>query len=115
MFTENKMTIITRAETIHVEQNWRQGTGGRVLTFDMMLEMPHSPKVAGLGLNSEVAFEGRRYIVNHKEVVREESPRTVRLVLTGASRTVEARPARSKRPASLAPFFEETATRVPSR
>ncbi len=105
MFTESKMTIITRAETTHVEQNWRQGGGGRVLTFDMMLEMARSPKVAGLGLNSEVAFEGKRYIVNHKEVVREESPGTVRLVLTRAGRAAESDPARSKRPRSLAPFL----------
>jgi hypothetical protein len=77
----DELTTITRAETTQVEQNWRQG-GGRVLTFDMMLEMPQSQKVAILGLRSEILFEGKRYTVQQKEVIRRSSPETVRLLLT---------------------------------
>ena len=69
----NGLTTITRAETTCVEHNWLQSAGGRVLTFDMMLEIPHSPKVAALGRSSEVVFEDKQYIVNHKEVVRKAS------------------------------------------
>lgn len=100
----NGLTTITRAETTYVEQNWRQGAGGRVLTFDMMLEMPHSPKVAALGRSSEIVFEGKRYIVNHKEVVGKASPELVRLALNRAGRAAETWSARSRRPTSPASF-----------
>ena len=100
----NGLTTITRAETTYVEQDWRQGEGGRVLTFDMMLEMPHSPKVAALGRSSEIVFEDKQYIVNHKEVVRKASPELVRLALNRAGRAAETWSARSRRPASPATF-----------
>lgn len=100
----DELTRITRAETTYVEQNWRQGAGGRVLTFDMMLEMPHSPKVAALGRNSEIVFEDKQYIVNHKEVVGKASPELVRLALNRAGRGAETWSARSRRPASPASF-----------
>jgi hypothetical protein len=50
----------------------------------MMLELPQSHKIAGLGSDSEIVFEDERYFVNHKEVVRETPPELVRLVLNGA-------------------------------
>jgi hypothetical protein len=78
----NETTEITREETTRVDRNWRQG-GGRVLNFDMMLEIPQSPKIAALGRHSEIIFDGRRYIANHKEVIRKSSPEIVRLLLTG--------------------------------
>lgn len=92
-----KMTIITRAETTYVEQNWLQGAGGRVLTFDMMLELPHSPKVAALGRNSEIVFEDKRYVVNHREVVRKASPEMVRLALNRTGYAAEIQGVRSRR------------------
>ncbi len=75
------MTTITRAETTYVEQGWRWGGGGRVFSFDMMIEMPDSPKVAALMSNSEVLFEEKRYVVNLTQIVR-KSPKTVRLALS---------------------------------
>ena len=80
---------ITRAETTYVEQNWRQGAGGRVLTFDMMLELPHSPTVAALERNSEIVFEDKRYTVNHTEVARKASPEVVRIALNRTGRAAE--------------------------
>ena len=100
----NELTTITRAETTYVEQNWRQGEGGRVLTFDMMLEMPHSPKVAALGRSSEIVFEDKQYIVNHKEVVREASPEVVRLALNRTGSAPETRHTQSRRAMSPASF-----------
>lgn len=100
----DRLTKITRAETTYVEQNWRQGAGGRVLTFDMMLELPHSPKVAALGRSSEIVFEDKQYIVNHKEVVRKATPELVRLALNRAGRAAESWSARSMRPTSPASF-----------
>jgi hypothetical protein len=100
----NKMTKITRAETTCVERNWRQSAGGRVLTFDMMLEMTESPKVAALGRDSEVVFDDKRYVLIQKKVVREASPHLVRLVLErarGTERTWSARSRQSLLPASF--------------
>jgi len=77
----NQLTKITRAETICAEQNWRQSGGGRVLTFDLMLEIPQSQKVSGLECHSQIVFEDQRYIVHRKEVVR-VFPEAVRLVLS---------------------------------
>jgi hypothetical protein len=85
----NETTKITRSETTCAERNWRQDAGGRVLTFDMMLETPQSPKIAALGRHSEIVFEGGRYIVNHKEVDGDVSPEIVRLVLTGTGNAAE--------------------------
>lgn len=85
----DKLTKITRAETTYVEQNWRQGAGGRVLTFDMMLELPHSPKVAALGRNSEIVFEDKQYTVNHTEVVRKASSGVIRIALNRSGRAAE--------------------------
>jgi hypothetical protein len=99
-----KLTKITRAETTCVEQNWRQGEGGRVLTFDMMLEMPQSERVADLGRHSEIVFEGKRYIVSQKDVFRKASPEMVRLVLTKAGGASETRQAQSRRYSSSASF-----------
>jgi hypothetical protein len=100
----NKMTIITKAETTYVEQNWRQGAGGRVLTFDMMLELPHSPKVAALGRNSEIVFEDKRYVVNHREVVSKTSPEMVRLALNRTGYAAEIQGVRSRRHGVTASF-----------
>jgi hypothetical protein len=91
-----KLITITRAETTHVEQNWRQG-GGRVLTFDMMLEIPQSQKVAALALRSEILFEGKRYTVHQKEVLRKSPPETVRLLLTRADGAADTWPTHSGR------------------
>jgi hypothetical protein len=99
------LTIITRAETSCVERNWRQGAGGRVLMFDMMLEMPQSQKVAVLGCQSEIDFEGRRYIVNHKEVVRKAPTETVRLMLTKNGGAAEPQRDRSGRPDGYPPHI----------
>ena len=77
----SELTTIDRAEIARAEQNWRQSAGGRVLTFDMMLELPHSPKVAALGRDSEIVFEDKRYAVIHKEIVIRTSPDMVRLAL----------------------------------
>jgi hypothetical protein len=100
----DKVTIITRAETTSVERNWRQSGGGRVFTFDMMLELPQSHKIAGLGRDSEVVFEDKRYFVNHKEVVREAPPELVRLVLNGAGSVTETQGVRGRRHGSPASF-----------
>jgi hypothetical protein len=100
----DKLTKITRAETTYVEQNWRQGAGGRVLTFDMMLEVPHSPTVAALDRNSGIVFEDKRYTVNHTEVVRKASPETVRIVLNRTGHTAETWSGRSRRPTSPGSF-----------
>jgi hypothetical protein len=97
----DKVTMIARAETTSVERNWRQSGGGRVLTFDMMLELPHSPKVAALGRNSEIVFEDKRYVVNHREVVRKASPEMVRLALNRIGYAAEVR---SRQPMSPASF-----------
>lgn len=94
----DKLTKITRAETTYVEQNWRQGAGGRVLTFDMMLELPHSTKVAALTRNSEIVFEDGRYVVSHKEVVRKAPPELVRIALNRIGRAAETRTDQSRRP-----------------
>lgn len=111
------MTIITRAETTCVEQNWRQGAGGRVLTFDIMLELPHSSKVAALGRNSEVVFEDKRYVVNHREVVRKASPEMVRLALNRTGYAAEIQGVRSRRhlPTHAAPssIVNHSSTRSP--
>ena len=96
----DKLTKITRAETTYVEQNWRQDGGGRVLTFDMMLEVPQSSKVALLGRNSEVVFEEKRYTVNHTEVVRKTSPELVRIALNRTGRAAESWSDQSRRPTS---------------
>jgi hypothetical protein len=96
----NKLTNITRAETTSVEQNWRQGAGGRVLTFDMMLELPRSPKVGALGRNSEIVFEDKQYSVNHTEVVRKASSQVVRIALNRTGRAAESWSDQSRRPAS---------------
>lgn len=85
----DELTKITRAETTYVEQNWRQGAGGRVLTFDIMLEVPHSSKVAALRRNSEIVFEDKWYTVNHTEVVRKASPEVVRIALNRTGRAAE--------------------------
>jgi hypothetical protein len=101
-----KMTIIRRAETTCVKRNWREGAGGRVLTFDMMLELPHSPKVAALGRNSEIVFEDKLYVVNHREVVREASTEMVRLALNRTGYAAEVQGVRSRQhglPASIMP------------
>lgn len=100
----DKMTIITRAETTYVERNWRQSGGGRVLSYDMMLELPQSHKIAGLGRDSEILFEDKRYFVNHKEVVREAPPELVRLVLTGTGYAAVTQGVRSRRHGSPASF-----------
>jgi hypothetical protein len=65
--------------------------------FDMMLEMPQSQKVAALGRQSEIDFEGKRYIVNHKEVVRNVPPETVRLMLNKSGGAAEIQLDRSGR------------------
>ena len=110
-----ELTKITRAETTYVEQNWRQDAGGRVLTFDMMLEMPHSTKVASLGRNSEIIFEDKRYVVNHKEVVGKASTELVRLALNRAGGASETRQAQSRRTLSPASFSRiENAPPLPS-
>jgi hypothetical protein len=85
----NETTKITRSETTCVERDWRQDAGGRVLTFDMMLKTPQSPKITALGRQSEIVFEGERYIVNQKEVDSDVSPEMVRLVLTGTGIAAE--------------------------
>ena len=95
---------ITRAETTYVEQNWRQSGGGRVLTFDMMLELPQSHKIAGLGRESEIVFEDKHYIVNHKEVVRKASPELVRLVLSRTGYAAGTQDVRRRRPVSPPSF-----------
>jgi hypothetical protein len=77
----NQLPKITRAETICAEQNWRQSGGGRVLTFDLMLEIPQSRKVSGIECHSQIVFEDQRYTVDQKEVVR-AFPEVVRLVLS---------------------------------
>lgn len=100
----DKVTVITRAETTYVEQNWRQAGGGRVLTFDMMLELPQSHKIAGLGCASKIVFEDKRYLVNHKEVVRRAPPELVRLVLNGTGSATETRDVRSRRHRSPVSF-----------
>ena len=100
----DKLTKITRAETTHVEQNWRQGAGGRVLTFDMMLELPHSPKVATLARNSEIAFEDKQYRVDHTEVVRKGTLGMVRIALNRTGHAAETWSDQSRRPASPASF-----------
>jgi len=101
----DKMTKITRAEATYVERNWRQSAGGRVLTFDMMLEMTESPKVAALGRDSEVVFDDKRYVLIQKEVVSEASPHLVRLVLERAGGTEGTWSARSRQPLSPASLF----------
>ncbi len=93
----DQVTTINRAETTSAEQNWRQDGGGRVLTFDMMLEMPRSRKIAGLGHQSEIVFEDRRYTVNHTEVVSKSSPEMVRLVLNRTSGPPKPRSAERRR------------------
>ena len=75
------MTTITKAETTYVETGWRWSAGGRVLTFNMMLEVPASPKVAGLVNHSKVLFEETSYLVNHTEVIG-TSPKTIRIALS---------------------------------
>lgn len=100
----DKATIITRAETTSVERNWRQSGGGRVFTFDMMLELPQSHKIAGLGRNTEIVFEDKRYVVNHREVVRKASPEMVRLALNRTGYAAEAWRAHGGRPTSPASF-----------
>jgi hypothetical protein len=100
----DELIKITRAETTYVEQNWRQGAGGRVLTFDMMLELPHSTKVAALGRNSEILFEDKRYVVNHKEIVGKAPPEMVRLALNRAGGASETRHVHSRRTSSPASF-----------
>ena len=74
------MTTITRAEKTYVEQRWRLGKGGRVFTFDVMVEIPDSPKIGGVKSSSKVLFEGQQYVVSHTEIVR-TSPKIVRLAL----------------------------------
>jgi hypothetical protein len=100
----DKLTKITRAETTYVEQNWRQGAGGRVLTFDMMLELPHSPKVAALGRNSEIVFDDKRYKVDHTEVVRKSPLEVVRIALNRTGRAAETWSDQSRQPASPTSF-----------
>src|SRR4051795_11282354 len=91
-----ELITITKAETTHVERNWRQG-GGRILTFDMMLELPQSRKIAALGPRSEVLFEGKRYAVHQKEVLRKTSPEMVRLLLTRVDSAADTAPTHSGR------------------
>lgn len=74
------MTTITKAETTYFETGWRWSAGGRVTTFNMMIEVPESPKVAGLVSNSKVLFEETEYVVNHTEVIG-TFPKTIRLAL----------------------------------
>jgi len=100
----DKVTIITRAETTCVERNWRQSGGGRVFTFDMMIELPQSHKVAGLGRDSEIVFEDKRYFVSHKEVLRKAPPELVRLVLTGTGYAADTQGVRGRRHGSPASF-----------
>lgn len=95
---------IMRAETIRVEQKWRQSAGGRVFSFDMMLEMPHSPKIAALGSSPEIIFEGKRYAVDHKEIIRKTSPEMVRLGLNRTGGVSASRQTRSRRHHSPASF-----------
>ena len=94
----NELIEITRAETTYAEQNWRQSAGGRVVTYDMMLEMPRSPKVVALERNAEIVFEEKRYIVNHKETVGKASPEMVRLALSRAGGAAQPRRGRGGRP-----------------
>ena len=75
------LTTITKAETTYVEEDWRWSAGGRVLTFNMMLEVPVSPKVARLVSHSKVLFEEKPYVVNHTEVIG-TSPKIIRIALS---------------------------------
>jgi hypothetical protein len=99
-----EVTMITREETTCVERNWRQSGGGRVFTYTLMLELPQSHKIDGLGSDSEIVFEDERYFVNHKEVVRESPPELVRLVLNGAGSATGTQGVRSRRRGSPASF-----------
>ena len=76
----SKLTTITKAETTYAEEGWRWSAGGRVLTFNMMLEVPVSPKVSRLVSHSKVLFEETAYLVNHTEVIG-TSPKTIRIAL----------------------------------
>ena len=82
------MTTVTRSETTKVYRNWRESAGGRVLTFDLMLEMPRSSKVDGLPLNSDIVFEGKRYVVNSHAPIIGTAEGTIRLMLMAAGEAV---------------------------
>ena len=75
------MTTITKAETTYAEEGWRWSAGGRVLTCNMMIEVPVSPKVARLVSHSRVLFEETPYLVSHTEVIG-TSPKTIRIALS---------------------------------
>ena len=75
------MITISKAETTYAEEGWRWSAGGRVLTFNMMLEVLESAKVVGLVSNSKVLFEEIAYLVNHTAIIG-TSPRTIRLALS---------------------------------
>lgn len=80
----DQVTTIHRGETTYAEENWRYSGSGRVVTYDLTLEMPQSQRIAGLGRNSAVVFEDRQYKVNHREPVGSGSREVVRLVLSYA-------------------------------
>ena len=51
------------------------------MTFNMMLEVPESPRIAELVSRSKVLFEETPYLVNHTEIIG-TSPKTIRIALS---------------------------------